>query len=395
VEILRNIAQHRLRSSLTIGGVAIGIAALTMIGGIAEHFTAELQGGVRYFGSNIQVADDASGYAGVISLGKIDTIQKVPGVAAALPSIALLAKPGTAESTPLGLPDTIAYNDPREARYSKLKTTVASGRQLDSSRQGEVLVGSDLANELKVKVGDRLDLPIRPRNANPDFVSHAFKVVGILKKTHSIPDSTAAVSLLDAQMLLQESLPASFRDRVDPSSLASRIVVYGKPHVDLDRLADRINASVPGVAATRPTDYVRGFDQGARFSAIAVGAALIALTFGGIVLVNTLLTTVVERAHEIGLKMAFGAHPWHIMLEYVLEATLIGVVGGLVGLVLGLGLAELLDLAGRAVGMDVFLITDRLAKVALGLAAALGAVVGTVPALRAASLDPDAALRAP
>ena len=174
-----------------------------MIGGLAEHFDAQLKGGVRYFSSNIQVADDAGSYAGIISLGKIDAIQKVPGVAVALPSISLLAKPGSAGSTPLGLPDTIAYADPREARYSKLKTAVAAGRQLDPSRQREVVLGSDLASEFKVKVGDRLDLPIKPRQANPDFVNHPFKVVGILKKTNTVPGSTAAVSLLDAQMLLK------------------------------------------------------------------------------------------------------------------------------------------------------------------------------------------------
>jgi putative ABC transport system permease protein len=394
VEIFRNIAKHRLRSTLTIGCIAVGMTALTMIGAVAEHFNAQLDGEVKYFSSNIQVADDAGSYAGVISLSKIDAIQKVPGVAVALPSIALLAKPGSTASAPFGLPDTIAFGDPREGTYSKLKSRIAAGRQLDPNRQGEVVLGADLANEFGVKVGDGLDLPVKPRNANPDFVNHAFKVVGILRRTNTIPDSTASVSLLDAQMLLQESLPASFRDRVDPSSLASAITVYGKPGANLDKLADRINASVPGVTATRPTDFIRTFDQGARLGAAAVGAALLALLFGGVVLVSTMLMTLPERAHEIGLKMAFGARAWHITVEYLLEAIFIGLVGGLIGLALGVGLAQLLDLAGRAVGMDVFLITDRLAKVALLLATALGALAGTVPALRAARIDPDLAIRA-
>jgi putative ABC transport system permease protein len=92
--------------------------------------------------------------------------------------------------------------------------------------------------------------------------------------------------------------------------------------------------------------------------------------------------------------MAFGARAWHITVEYLLEAIFIGLVGGLTGFALGVGLAQLLDVAGRAVGMDVFLITDRLAKVALLLATALGVLAGTVPALRAAKIDPDLAIRA-
>ena len=393
MEILHNIAKRRLRSTLTISGIIVGVLALTLTGAMAEYFHAQFQGGVAYFSSNIQVVDDAGSYAGVISLSKIDPIQKVPGVAVALPSIGLPARPGGATSLPLGTPDTIVYTDPREREHSRLKAAIAAGRQLQPNRQGEVVLGYDLASGFGVRVGDRLDLPIRPRNANPDFVNHPFKVVGILKKTDTLPDATASVSLLDAQMLLQESLPASFRDRLDPSSLASRITVYGKPGMDLDRLADRINDTVPGITATRPTDFVNNFDQGARFTAIAVGTALLALLFGAVLVINTMLVAVVERQGEIALKMTFGARAWHIGVEYLLEATIIGLAGGLIGFALGAGLAALLDLAGRTVSMDVFMVTGRLAKIALGLSIALGIGAGIVPSLRAASLDPDLALR--
>src|SRR2546421_7839936 len=101
------MARRRLRSVLTAGGVAAGILALTLVGAMAEHFDAQLAGGVRYFGSNVQVTDDTAGAAAVVSLRKVDLIQRVPGVAVALPSIRLLARPGGAGAAPLGLPDTI------------------------------------------------------------------------------------------------------------------------------------------------------------------------------------------------------------------------------------------------------------------------------------------------
>src|SRR5215475_10441360 len=118
---------------------------------MAEYFHAQFEGGVAYYSSNIQVADDAGSYAGVISLSKIDAIQKVPGVEVALPSIGLPARPGSATGVLLGTPDTIVYTDPRERELSRLKAAIADGRQLQPNRQGEVVLGYELASEFGVK----------------------------------------------------------------------------------------------------------------------------------------------------------------------------------------------------------------------------------------------------
>jgi putative ABC transport system permease protein len=394
VEIIRKFVERKLRTTLTICGVVVGVLALTLTGALAEHFDAQTAGGVAYYSTSIQVADSAGSYAGVISLSKVDPIQKLPGVAAVLPTITLLARPGTTITTPLGLPDTIAYSDPKERAFSPLKTTLAAGKQLDPNHQGDVVLGADIAGEFKLKVGDRIDLPVRPPNPNPDFVNHTFKVVGILKKTNTLPDAMASVGLLDAQTLLQESLPASFRDRVDPSSLATVITVYGKRGTDLDKLADQITAKVPGVSATRPSDYVRGIDQGARFDAIAIVAGALTVLFAGLVLVDTMLISISERTREIALKVLVGARAWHVVAEHLLESALLGLVGGVIGFAAGVGLCYLLDLAGRSIGMDVFLVTGRLAKISLGLTLAVGLVGGLVPALRAAQMDAGVTLRA-
>jgi putative ABC transport system permease protein len=204
----------------------------------------------------------------------------------------------------------------------------------------------------------------------------------------------ASIGLLDAQALLQESLPASFRDRVDPSSLASVITVYGKRGTDLDKLADQITARVAGVSATRPSDYVRGFDQGASFDAVAAVAGGLTVLFAGLVLVDTMLIAVSERSGEIALKMLLGARAWHVAAEQVLEALLLGLAGGVIGFALGVGLSDLLDLAGRSIGMDIFYVSDHVAKITLGLTVALGLAGGIVAALRAARLDARLALRA-
>src|SRR6478672_1993336 len=96
-EILRNLARRKVRSTLTISGIVIGIFALTTMGAVANHFNALIDGGVVYFGSNIQVGDDSQGAGGnsFLPLSKVQDLQRVDGVAAAFPSVGVAAKPGT------------------------------------------------------------------------------------------------------------------------------------------------------------------------------------------------------------------------------------------------------------------------------------------------------------
>jgi putative ABC transport system permease protein len=396
MEILRNLTRRKLRSTLTILGIVIGIFALTTMGSMAEHFNALLDGGVTYFGSSIQVGPP-DGQASILPVSKVDEIKGVEGVEAAFVGYSFSAKPGAVNTVSFGVPDTIVSHDPAEKAYDALKTTLASGHDIAASSRGEVVLGSSIANEFKKKVGDSVDLPVRPKDARPDFVDHTFTVVGILSPTRTAPDTFAYVSVPDAQMLFKESLPVAIRDTVDATAVTEGISVYARPGTslaELDRIADRINQEVSGVKATRPSDLVNSFKAGgATFTAITTAAAVLALVIGGLSVVNTMIMAVTERFREIGLKKAVGAHTGHILREYLLEATLIGLLGGVIGYALGVGLTNLLNLAGRSSNLELFLITPALTAIALGFAVALGALAGVIPAFRAARLDPVTALR--
>jgi len=180
---------------------------------------------------------------------------------------------------------------------------------------------------------------------------------------------------------------------VDTSQLATGITVYGNPGVNLDQLADRINREVAGVKATKPSQLVASFNAGAAiFTAVTTGAALLALVVGGLSVVNTMLMAVTERVREIGLKKAVGARVGHILREFLLEAVVIGAIGGAIGLFLGWGLTTLVNLGAPT--LSLFLVTWRLVIVALVFSIGLGAVAGIIPAFRAARMDPVRALRA-
>jgi putative ABC transport system permease protein len=398
MEIVRNVTRHKLRSFLTIAGIVIGVLALTTMGAMAENFNALLDGGVKYFGSSIQVGPpDGQQSASLLSISKVDEIKTVDGVAAAFPTYGFQAKPGAAPSFSFGVPDTIIAADPAENNWGTLKTTIAQGRELTSTSTGEVVLGSTISKEFSKKVGDTIDLPIKPIDAKPDFSNHTFTVVGILNQTRTAPDAFAYINIADGQMLLKDSLPAAIRDQIDVKQIALGIDVYGKPGTsiaELDKIAERINAQVSGVKATKPSQIVDSFKQGgAIFTTITTAAALLALIIGGLSVVNTMFMAVAERVREIGLKKAVGATTLNIMGEFLTEATLIGVLGGLVGYGLGAAITIIVNGTTPPGQSTLFLLTPALTIFAIGFATVLGAAAGVLPAWRAARLDPVTALR--
>ena len=397
MEILRNILRHKLRSFLTISGIVIGVLALTTMGALAENFNALIDGGVTYFGGSVTVGPPDGEAASLLPLSKIDEIKRIPGVQAAFPSYGFSAKPGAVTTVSFGIPDQIVAGDPAENSWSALKTSYAQGGSISATSQGEVVLGSTIDKEFNKKIGDTLDLPVKPADAKPDFVNHTFKVVGILNPTRTAPDTFAYINTADGQMLLKDSLPSAIRDQIDVSQITEGIDVYGKAGSsisDLDKIANRINQQVSGVKATKPSTLVDSFKSGgAIFTAITTAAALLALIIGGLSVVNTMFMAVAERVREIGLKKAVGATTFNILGEFLIEATMIGLIGGLIGYGLGAAIVLYANATTPTGQSTLFLITVNLTILAIGFATVLGAVAGVLPAWRAARLDPVTALR--
>jgi putative ABC transport system permease protein len=397
VEIFRNLWRRKVRTSLTVIGIVMGIFALTTMGAMAEHFDTLLAGGITYYSNTVQVADanSSSGFGGgYMDLSTLDRIQRVQGVLAVSPGVYDTAKPGSTSVVSMGVPDFIGNFDSNWNRYSPLKLSLAGGRWVSDASRLEVDLGSSIAAEFHMKVGDSIALPVRPSDAQPGFVNHRFTVVGILNPTLTAPDSGAYVSLHDAQMIEGDSLPSALQGHLNPYQLITGAVVYATPGTNLDALAARINAQVPTVEATKPSTLVSAFKSGgAVFTFMTTAAALLALIIGGLSVVNTMLMSVSERVREIGLKKAVGARTRHILTEFLAEAALIGLIGGVTGYLLGLVLTTLLNGSDPSGGL--FLVTPGLTALAIGFAVALGAVAGLLPAIRAARMDPVRALRAP
>jgi putative ABC transport system permease protein len=261
----------------------------------------------------------------------------------------------------------------------------AMGRLLTADDEGSkvTVLGSDLARELGLGVGETTRLHGEP-----------FEVVGILQPTLNAPDTTAMVPLAAAQELFLETLPAKLRTALDPTGIASQIVVYAADGTDAGALGDRIESGIDEVTTMTSAD----FDQQVGtttliFNAIIVGVAVISLVVGGLSVINTMAMSVTERTREIGIKRAIGGSRRRIIRDLVAEAALIGLIGGVTGLALGAAVVTLVNEVGRTSGTILFDLTLGTALFAVAFSTILGMVAGIVPAWNAARLDPVAALR--
>ena len=384
MQVLRNVFRRKLRVFLTISGITIGVLALVVMGSMAEKINLLVSGGTRYYSDKVTVAAEGSGAmfsTGPLSLSKREEIKNVPGVAEVSGSIGSLLETGSSMS--FGMPATIIGSDMQGEDLESFEITYSQGHAIGPNDTGSVVVGSDLVNKLSAKVGEYVTIR-----------GEQFKVAGIMDKTLTAPDSSVWMTLGDAQRLFVQDLPEMIRNQVDAADLVTSFVVYPTQGTDPEALAATINEKVSGVTATGPSAFR---DQIASvtgiFNAILYGIAIISLVVGGLSVTNTMTMSVSERTREIGVRKAIGASDGQIVRQFLTEAGVIGLIGGVSGLVLGWIAVTIVNAALEGRNLNLFLVTGRLAIGAVAFAVILGLVSGLYPSLHAARMKPVAALR--
>jgi putative ABC transport system permease protein len=386
MRLVRDLGRRKLRSGLTITGIAIGIMALVVFGSMANKMNALISGGSKYYADKdiVSVGNMYSGSFQPLSLADVQRIEQVDGVAAATPSIEMMFDEN--EHATMGMPTMIAGTVPGGAKgLENFPLTVSSGRMLTATDSGNVVVlGCDLARQLNASVGGKVTI-------------HGvdFSVVGIFAPTLTAPDKEAAMPLDAAQQLFVKTLPPMVQSKVNASDIATSITVYPKKGVDPETLKARLEAALGSsytVMDGKDFDAMLG-SFSAIFSIVLTGIAMLSLLVGGLSTINTMAMSVAERTREIGIKRAIGSSRWRIRREIVLESAAIGLIAGLIGLAIGALMTNFFNDLGRSSGNVLFDLTLGTAVTAIAFATGLGALAGFIPAWHASRLDPVAALR--
>lgn len=381
-EALRNIWRRKVRSALTIFGVAIGVFALTTMGALASSINHSVNVGLDYYSSRIVLGAAGGGsFGAAFSTGPRvpDSLAQqaavVDGVERAYPTIILMAS--DTESA-FGSNSEVVGSPPDQATQDPKRLEVAKGKQLTGQDVGKTVIGSTVAAKKHVTVGDTIDILGKP-----------FQVAGILAYINSDPDNFYLVNIADAKaLMLQQS---TFTPGA--SELVTNINVIPKPGVDTTKLADTLEQKFPGTQAT-PPDQIKQQIQSATsvLNLIVLGSALIAVLVGSLSVINTMLVSVSERRKEIGIKRVVGARNRHLLKEVIFETGLIGLIGGVVGFAGGAGVVTFINSQSKGSGFTLTL-TPELAAIAIGFAVVLGIIAGLYPAWRALRIKPVEVLR--
>lgn len=396
------VRSHKLRSSLTMLGILIGIAAVILTVGLGTGAQNKVKSQISALGTNLLVIAPGSstspttGVRGALGSSTTLTLSDAtaltsktvaPDIAAVAPTLTttetLLNGSTTATSSVVGTtPDWLSVR----AR------TLSEGRFLDPTDQSTdaavVVLGATTATEL-FTVGD-------PVGQDVDVNGVQMQVIGVLAPSGSTGaannDDIAIIPLATAQ---QRVFGGATRDEVQDIYVEA---TSGKTLSGAYQEADAELLQLHGITTAASADFTITSQQSLVTTATSVdktltvllaGIAAISLLVGGIGVMNIMLVSVTERVREIGLRKALGGTPALIRRQFLLEASMLGLAGGLLGLGLaGIGVAVLPHLISNPITISLVAAVGAVAT-----AVVIGVIAGVYPAARAAALPPIDALR--
>jgi putative ABC transport system permease protein len=388
------IRANKLRSFLTMLGIIIGIGAVITMVALGEGAKRIVEARLGTLGTNVLTVRPGQEFFGGVDRG--DARLTSDGALA----IKALQSPNIhAVSPEMGRRQQVSYNGNNAnlqitgvwPEYFGIQNAhIQSGRMFtegeERGRRRVVVLGA--------RVGERLNIPTQMLVGNTISIRGIpFEVIGILNEKgdqgFSNPDETLYIPLATAQFRVIGT------ERVSTIHVqAANAASMDRAVADIDRALRREHRLRPGEPSnfnvrnqTTLIETAQATTQ--TFSFLLAGIAFVSLIVGGIGIMNIMLVSVTERTREIGVRKALGAKRRDILLQFLVEALVLCIAGGAIGVAAGFGGAAILESTAQwqtAVAPEAVML-------ALGFSAGIGIFFGIWPARRAASLDPIVALR--
>jgi putative ABC transport system permease protein len=392
----KSILKNKMRALLTMLGVIIGVGAVSVLAAVGTGAKSQIEEQIQNLGTNLIVITPGSTIQGGVSQGaqsfnrlSLDDVEALDAQAFLLAGVSPIIS--SRAQIVGGSGNWVTSADGVDVDYTAIRDwPLASGAFFQEEDMGSnrkvVVLGSTVAEALFPYEGP-VGQQIRVRDV-------PFSIIGVLAPK----GQTATGRDLDDVILVPYT---TAQTRLSGRQFIPQILATTYNPEDIPAAQEEIRAILRdshGLAVNEPDDFeVRNqseltdtASETARVMTLLLSAiAGISLLVGGIGIMNIMLVSVTERTREIGLRLALGARGADVLTQFLVEAVVMSLAGGVAGVALGFTGSEIV----KAVTGWNTMISPQIVLLALGFAGAVGVFFGFYPARRAAALDPIEALR--
>jgi putative ABC transport system permease protein len=393
---LASIRAHRLRSFLTSLGIVIGVASVITVVSLIQGLSKSVSDQFSGLGGNgltikphIEFKDRMRGKINYLRFEDVEQVR--------------LHVEEISDLSPLFVPAFSEVRFTSLAATAQVFATTASYQDVNQryARLGRFISDSDNASARRVavigqKLIEELHLPPNPVGQFVRYANEWFKVIGVMEKRGEIfgmsQDNYMIIPFKTGQSLIGNNTRPYLQITLAVRDLAR--LDETKRHVaSVMRQAHRLKADEPDDFEIESADQVANtFEKVSTTVTLVMGGIVgIALLVGGIGIMNIMLVSVKERTREIGICKAIGARSRDILMQFLIEAVTLSLLGGLLGLVIGYGLG--FAIAKMIPDFPPAFVPWWAVMLSVLFSGTVGVVFGVVPASQAARLDPITALR--